>query len=64
MQQAKRGRPPKGEELLMKAITVRFPAAMMRQIQAIAETRADRPEKGQVIRELCALALEKRKGTK
>jgi hypothetical protein len=61
MKQARRGRPPKGAEAMLAPITVRFPAAMMREIEAIQSERMDEPDKGQVIRELVAKALEKGK---
>jgi hypothetical protein len=61
MKQAKRGRPPKGAETMMKPVTVRFPAAMMAAIEGVQASRADEPEMGQGIRELVALGLERRK---
>lgn len=57
----KRGRPPKGAEAMMEPITVRFPPAMMREIEEIQTTRMDAPDKGQVVRELIAQALADRK---
>lgn len=50
---------------MLRPITIRFPAAMMAQIEAIQSQRADQPEKGQVVRELVAAGLDinKRKGT-
>jgi hypothetical protein len=64
MKQAKRGRPPKGAEAMLAPITIRFPLAMMREIEAIQKSRMDEPDKGQVVRELVAagLADRKRKG--
>lgn len=58
MKQAKRGRPPKGAEAMLAPVTVRFPAPMMREIEAIQASRMDAPDKGQVIRELVARGLE------
>lgn len=55
-----RGRPTKGADKLMQPVTVRFPPAMMAEIEAIQAARADEPEKGQIIRELVAMALENR----
>lgn len=45
---------------MMEPITVRFPAPMMREIEAIQAGRMDAPEKGQVVRELIAEALQAR----
>lgn len=64
MKQAKRGRPPKGAEAMLAPVTVRFPLAMMREIEAIQKSRMDEPDKGQVIRELVAASLLKRKAAK
>lgn len=46
---------------MLSPITVRFPLAMMREIESIQQTRMDGPDKGQVIRELVAKGLEKGK---
>jgi hypothetical protein len=51
------GRPPAGEKALSEALTIRFPAAMMRQIEELQAARLDQPEKGALIRELVAEAL-------
>lgn len=59
-----RGRPPAGEALLAEALTVRFPGPMMREIEAIRASRLDAPEKGAVIRELVAEAIEARRKRK
>jgi len=61
MKKAKRGRPPKGAEAMLAPVTVRFPLAMMREIEAVQASRMDEPDKGQVIRELVAAGLQKRK---
>lgn len=53
-----RGRPPLEERAMMLPITVRFPEAMAREIEAIQAERIDQPDKGQVIRELVARGLE------
>lgn len=45
---------------MLSPITVRFPSAMMREIEAIQAKRLDAPDKGQIIRELVAAGLEKR----
>jgi len=58
MTKTKRGRPPKGKETMMAPITVRLPPAMMQEIEEIQAGRMDAPDKGQVIRELLAKALE------
>lgn len=49
---------------MLNPVTVRFPAAMMLEIELIQAGRMDEPEKGQVIRELVAQALEARKSWK
>jgi len=46
---------------MMTPIPVRFPAAMMAEIEAICGARMDAPEKSAVIRELVAEALAARK---
>lgn len=51
------GRPPKGAEAMLNPITIRFPKEMLEAIDAIQSSRMDRPERGQVIRELVAEAL-------
>ncbi len=57
-----RGRPPLGPEALMAARTVRFSQATMREIEAIREERAlEQPDFGQIVRELVADALARRK---
>lgn len=55
------GRPPLGDKAMLQPVTVRFPVAMMDEIEAIQAARMDQPDKGQVIRELVALALEMRR---
>lgn len=57
-----RGRPPKtGNKAMMVALTVRFPEPMNAEIEAIMASRPmEQPEKGQVVRELIAEALEAR----
>lgn len=47
---------------MMVPITVRFPEAMARAIEAVQAERADQPDKGQVIRELVAKGLEAMQG--
>lgn len=44
----------------MEPITVRFPPTMMREIEKIMSARMDTPDKGQVVRELIAHALQDR----
>ncbi len=57
-----RGRPPiAGDKAMMSPITVRFPAPMMREIDAIMVSRPlEQPDKGQIVRELIAEALAAR----
>ena len=52
------GRPPKGDEVMLNPITVRFPAPMMAAIEKLQTERMDAPDKGQIIRELVAEALQ------
>lgn len=50
---------------MLAPITIRFPTQMMQQIEEIMAARLDGPEKGAIVRELVAEALEaraKRKG--
>ena len=54
------GRPPKGDEAMLSPITIRFPRAMLEAISAIQASRMDEPERGQVVRELVAEALQAR----
>jgi cold shock CspA family protein len=49
---------------MLAPITIRFPLAMMREIEAIQKSRMDEPDKGQVVRELVAAGLQKRKASK
>lgn len=57
-----RGRPPLDSEALLTPRTVRFSKAIMREIEAIREQRSlEQPDFGQIVRELVAEALEKRK---
>ena len=51
------GRPPVYERALLKPVTIRLPDSMNEQIEAIAEARADAPDKAQIIRELLAIGL-------
>ena len=46
---------------MMRPIPVRFPEAMIAEIEAIMAARMDQPDKGAVIRELVAEALVARK---
>ena len=43
---------------MLAPITVRFPADMMQEIEALMAARRDAPEKGQIVRELVARGLE------
>lgn len=56
------GRPPKtGDKAMMISLTVRFPEPMNAEIEAIQASRPmEQPDKGQVVRELIAEALEAR----
>lgn len=56
----RRGRPELGDAAKNEALTVRFPPQMMREIEALQASRLDRPEKGALIRELIAEALQAR----
>ena len=56
-----RGRPPKDRTAMLEPITIRFPPAMMAEIDTIIAERLDAPEKGAIIRELIAEALVARK---
>ncbi len=57
------GRPPKADKAMLQPTTVRLPEPMMEEIDAIVASRYDAPERGAVIRELLAEALEgRRKG--
>lgn len=58
MKKTKMGRPPKGDEAMMNPVTVRFPKAMSEAIDKLQAERMDAPDKGQVIRELVAFALQ------
>lgn len=56
------GRPPLGEEALLKPRTVRFSQAALAEIEKIQQDRAlEQPDFGQVVRELVAEALTARK---
>lgn len=58
----KRGRPPLEDTALLAPKTVRFSKPMVREIEAIRAERAlEQPDFGQVVRELVAEALERRK---
>lgn len=46
---------------MLAPITIRLPEPMMREIEALRDARRDAPDKSQIIRELLAKALEKRK---
>ena len=52
------GRKPVYDRPMLAPVTIRLPGSMNDQIEAIAATRADAPDKAQVIRELLAKALE------
>lgn len=54
------GRPSLGDKALSEALTIRFPSPMMRQIEALQAERLDQPDKGALIRELIAEALQAR----
>lgn len=49
---------------MMNPITVRFPPAMMNEIEALISERLDQPDKGQVIRELVAKGIAVTKAEK
>jgi hypothetical protein len=55
------GRPPKGEEAMMAPITIRLPAAMRAEIDAIQAARMDAPDTAAVVRELIAEGLKAKK---
>lgn len=42
------------------ALTIRFPEAMMTEIERLMATRMDAPDKGAIVRELVAEALQAR----
>jgi hypothetical protein len=52
------GRPPRGEEAMLQPVTIRLPAEMVRQIEALRAGRLDAPDKSTLIRELLAKALQ------
>jgi hypothetical protein len=57
-----RGRPPLEAEALMTPRSIRFSKALVREIEAIREERAlEQPDFGQVVRELVADAVARRK---
>jgi hypothetical protein len=58
------GRPPLDVKAMMRPIPVRFPEPMIAEIEAIMAARMDQPDKGAVIRELVAEAIEARKARK
>jgi Arc/MetJ-type ribon-helix-helix transcriptional regulator len=60
MKKAPRGRPKK-DDAMQAPIPVRLPDDMRREIEEIQASRRDAPGLSQVIRELLAKALEKRK---
>jgi hypothetical protein len=55
------GRPPKGDDTMTRALTIRFPAALWTEIEAIRSGRLDNPDATAVIRELLAEAIVARK---
>jgi len=57
----RRGRHPRPDRTLSKAIPVRLPSAMRAEIDGIREARLDQPEMSALIRELLAEALEARR---
>lgn len=57
---AKPGRPPLGDRSMSHALTIRFPEAMMTEIERLMATRMDAPDKGAIVRELVAEALQAR----
>ncbi|HXF89579.1 MAG TPA: hypothetical protein VNK48_14585 [Xanthobacteraceae bacterium] len=60
-QNAKRGRPPKGEEAMYARINIRVPRAMMAEIERLANERMDRPDKADIVRMLLAEAIRARR---
>jgi hypothetical protein len=52
------GRPPKGDDAMLQPVTIRLPAEMVRQIEALRAGRLDAPDKSTLIRELLAKALQ------
>jgi Arc/MetJ-type ribon-helix-helix transcriptional regulator len=46
---------------MLEPITIRLPAPMMKQIEAMMAKRLDAPDKSQVVRELLADALSRTK---
>ncbi|WP_424955857.1 ribbon-helix-helix protein, CopG family [Hyphomicrobium sp. 1Nfss2.1] len=58
--QRPRGRPKLGKLALLSPVMVRFPRALLKEIDAMAATRLDRPSRSAIVRELIAEALAKR----
>jgi hypothetical protein len=53
-----RGRRPKADVAMLEPITIRLPALMVRQLEAIQAKRLDAPDKSSLIRELLAKAIK------
>lgn len=52
------GRPPKDQKSMLQPMTIRFPRAMMDEIEALRAKRLDEPDKGQMVRELVAEGIK------
>ncbi len=61
LEKRKPGRPPKHDEAMLEAFTLRLPPVMASYISEVSSERMDAPDKAQVIRELLAEALEARR---
>lgn len=60
MEKKPRGRPPKDKSAMLAPITLRLPAPMMAQIEAIIKARSmEGVDKATVVRELIAKGLKK-----
>ncbi len=53
-----RGRSPKDNVAMLEPVTIRLPAPMVRQLEAIQAKRLDAPDKSTLIRELLAKAIK------
>lgn len=61
---SKPGRPPKDGKTMSKALTIRFPPALWKEIENLQKSRLDAPDAGSLVRELLAEALKARKQDK
>lgn len=59
-----RGRPSLGDKAMTTPKTIRFPPALVVQIDAEIDKRLDAPDFAAMVRELCAEALEARRKRK